>query len=63
MHCITNKGLVRGLREATLLIQQREKPHRFLQEHVQNWPVVLILHQTGINSLALILHLSVHTES
>lgn len=58
---LTYEGLVGGLREATLLVQQREHPHGLLQEEVQQRPVVLVLNEPGVHLLVQVLVLARET--
>lgn len=55
---LTYEGLVSALRKATLLIQKREHAHWFLQEQVQQGPVVLVLNHPSVHLFIqiLILH-------
>lgn len=55
---LTYEGLVGGLREAALLVQQREHPHGLLQEEVQQRPVVLVLNQPSVHLLVQVLVLA-----
>lgn len=60
---LTYEGLVSGLREATLLVQQGEHPHGLLQEEVQQRPVVLVLNESGIHLLIQVLVLDTETRT
>ena len=53
----TNQGLVCCLGKPTFLIQKCEQTQGFLEEHIQEWAVVLVLHGCSIDALILILHL------
>lgn len=58
---LTYEGLVGGLREATLLVQQGEHPHGLLQEEVKQRPVVLILNESSVHLLVQVLVLARET--
>lgn len=58
----TYEGLVGGLGEAALLVQQRQHPHGLLQEQVQQGTVVLVLNHPGVHVLVQVLILHERSE-
>lgn len=53
----TNQGLVSCLGKPAFLIQKGKQSQGFLEEHIQEWPIILILHRCCVNALIVILHL------
>lgn len=53
----TNQGLVCPLGKSTFFIQKCQKAQGFLEEHVQEWAIVFILHEDSIDTFILVLHL------
>lgn len=53
----TNQGLISCLGKPTLLIQKCKQSQGFLEEHIQEWPIVLVLHGCSVNALIVIFHL------
>lgn len=61
-HILTYKCLICCLWESTFLIQQGQQTHWFLQEHIQEGPVVLVFYNSCINTFVKVFILQQETE-